>query len=219
MKIKQFETLIREIPDRNQSFDIKRSIWNNSSQKDLISKIFDEKKSITLNRQDLFNSVWNLEEFVIKTLMWGYPTKGRGSNIDNVLEQSLFENIIGVIRNYQDKEVSIENVISDLEQLRGIGISTFSKFLFFTRTYINSYPALILDLRIISIINSGRFDELNSLKGISHSNAKSRYLEYIKTIYELSIATNTKPEQIELFLFMFGRNLSKLKGEECYDYD
>ena len=81
MKISDFRNLINELPYLNQSFNIKESVWKNDSQNELISRIIGDEKSITLNRFDLINSSYNIPEFIIKTLMWGYPAKGRGNNI------------------------------------------------------------------------------------------------------------------------------------------
>lgn len=49
MRIIDFENFMREIPFRNQSFDIKKSIWKCENQIELIEQIFDEKNQITLN--------------------------------------------------------------------------------------------------------------------------------------------------------------------------
>lgn len=78
---------------------------------------------------------------------------------------------------------------------------------------------MILDNVIIKVINSRRFDEFNHLKGIIYQNKLTRYPEYLEAIHKLSKSLNIEPDQIEIFLFTFGRNLSDLKGEECYDYD
>ena len=92
MKIADFELLIQELPFRNQSFDIKRSNWKCENQKELIDRVFGEKDIVTVNRYDLINSSF-MEEFIIKTLMWGYPTKGRGNNINNLLKPENFEKL------------------------------------------------------------------------------------------------------------------------------
>jgi hypothetical protein len=213
MRIIDFENFIREIPFRNQSFDIKKSIWKCENQIELIEQIFDGKNQITLNRFDLINSSWNIEEFIIKTLMWGYPTKGRGKNIDNLLKEENFKTLSKKLETYRESEITIETLKEDLK-IPGLGLSTLTKFTHFLNTKINGFKTVILDNQIIEAINTERFEELNSLKGIKYENAVRKYVDYIKLIDKLSKQTRSEPDQIEMFLFTFGRNLSELKGEE-----
>lgn len=89
-----------------------------------------------------------------------------------------------------------------------------TKFTHFLNTKINGFKTVILDNQIIEAIHTERFEELNSLKGIKYENAVRKYVDYIKLIDKLSKQTRSEPDQIEMFLFTFGRNLSELKGEE-----
>lgn len=218
MKIADFELLIQKLPFRNQSFDIKKTNWKCKNQTVLIDRIFNDKEIITLNRFDLINSSYDIEEFIIKTLMWGYPTKGRGNNIDNLLKPENFEKLSETLKFYNETEISIETLKKDLK-IEGLGLSTLTKFTNFLNTRINGYKAIILDNQIIEAINTGRFEELNSLVGISINNAQKKYIDYLKLIDQIANITHSQPEQVELFLFIFGKNLSEIIGEECYfDY-
>jgi len=219
VKITKFKEFIREFPYRNQSFDIKKQNWKIESQQQKIDWIFSGEETITLNRYDLINSKFDLEDFVLKTLMWGYPTKGRGKNIENMLENGNLERLIKILSEYKDNEISIEKLKKDIKSIPGLGLSTMTKFTHFLDTTINGNKAVILDIQIIEAINTGRFEEFNHLKEITYENAQKRYPEYLKTISGLSKSMNAEPDQIEMFLFTFGRTLSELRGEECYDYD
>ena len=168
MRIADFQNLIREIPYQNQSFDIKNQIWNFDSQKAQIEKIFDGNSTITINRQDLINSNWNTEEFIIKTLMWGYPTKGRGHNIENILKPGNFDTLVKTLEKYRENDVSIDQLKIDLKSIVGLGLSTITKFTHFLNSTINGNKAVILDIQIIEAINTGRFEDFNHLKGITY---------------------------------------------------
>ncbi len=209
--------MICQIPFRNHSFDISKSNWEGEYQSDLINRVFEGKNTITLNRFDLFNSAWNIEQFIIKTLMWGYPTKGRGNNIETILKDNNFNTLVIILDNYRDSEITAETLIQNANSISGIGVSTISKFIYFLKTRVNGYKSIILDRQIIEVINSGRFEELNPLSGIRYDNALNNYVQYIKTIDEISTDSGCEPDQIELFLFSFGRNLSELKGEGYFD--
>ncbi len=219
MKISQFQKFICAFPFRNQSFDIKRANWKVENQQDILDKIFDGQETVTINRYDLINSSYNTKEFVIKTLMWGYPTKGRGRNIDNLLIDDNLERLIEILDGYKEKEITIERLKSDIKSISGLGISSMTKFTNFLNTTVDKYRAVIFDKRIIDTINSGRFEEFNHLQGINSSNAINYYPQYLKTINDIAKQIGAEPEQIEIFLFTLGKNLSKVLGENCYDYD
>ena len=209
MRITDFQKLIQQLPDSYQSFDIKRKNWKIISRVDDLNKIFQNSDSITINRFDLINCKQNTTEFILKTLMWGYPTKGRGSNIYNLLGEKSFIQLKEIIENYRNQEISISTLKNDINSVKGLGLSTLTKFTHFLDTRIENKKAVILDLQIIEAINTGRFEEFNSLKGISYANAPNRYLNYIEIVDRLSKSLNTKPDQIEMFLFTFGRILSE----------
>lgn len=143
--------------------------------------------------------------------MWGYPTKGRGKNIDNLLSDNSLKTLIQILNSYRDKDISIEQFKYDIKAISGLGLSTMSKFTNFLNTTINGHKAVILDLQIMNAINRGTFEELNPLKKITYVNAINKYEKYIYIIEELAEQTTAKPEQIENFIFLFGRSISDIK--------
>lgn len=211
MEIKQFKKFIQEFPHLNQSFDIKKENWKIASQQEKINLIFGDVDIITLNRFDLINSKYDLENFILKTLMWGYPTKGRGRNIENILKEENLQQLIKILEKYRDNEITIELLKKDMKSIQGLGLSTITKFTHFLNTTINGHRAVILDIQIIETINSKRFTELLPLEGISYENAIKYYPKYLKIVGELSKSITVDPDQIEIFLFTFGRTLSKLE--------
>lgn len=223
MKITDFTELIKNLPYEYQSFDIKTSAWKKvKSQKWLTDKIFEKEgklnekgdRVVILNRTDLMNPNLEIKEFIIKVLMWGYPTMGRGRNIENLLKEESFRKLIDCLNLYQEEQnITIKKLRGDIKDIEGLGISTMTKFIYFLNIEVENQNALILDLQVINAINLGRFEDLSTLKGISYENAlKSKYLEYLKVLSELSTKMNCKPDQIEMFLFMFGKNLSEIKN-------
>lgn len=219
MKLSDFSDFIRSFPTHHQSFDIKRANWKVVNQRKIVDSVFGDNEVITLNRYDLINSSWNIEDFIVKTLMWGYPTKGRGKNIDSILSDKNFAMLSAILRDYQDTDISIQQLKYDLSKIQGLGLSTMSKFAYFLDTSIDSNKALILDRRIINSLNKNRFTDLSHLSYIPINNAINYYSEYLQTICQLAQSISVEPAQIELFLFTFGNNISELKGENCYDYD
>ena len=158
MKIIDFQNFIREFPYKNQSFEIKKENWIVDFHKDFIKDLFAGKDTITLNRFDLFNSEMEIKEFVFKTLMWGYPTKGRGKNIDNLLKNESLDKLIQIIGEFKENKISVEKMLDDMQKIHSLGASTITKFAYFLNTEIDGNKVVILDQRIIDTINSGRFE-------------------------------------------------------------
>lgn len=213
MKIIDFRNFISEFPFKNQSFEIRKERWNGTDQQITIDEIFEGKDTATINRDDLYKVGIDLEKFIVMTLMWGYPTKGRGKNINNILQKSHFEMLVEILLDYKCNDITIEKLKKDINSIPGLGLSTITKFTHFLRTTINEEKAVILDNQIIEAIRTGNFEEFNHLKIMTYDNAIRYYADYLKTINDLSISMAVKPDQIEIFLFAFGRNLSEIKTE------
>lgn len=209
MKIEKFQNLIQQLPYEQQSFDVNRKTWEKFNQTKYINRIFENKQTININRFDLINSNGNIADFILKTLMWGYPTGGRGNNITNLLEEENFNRLEKILETYKNQEITISQLKKDIKSINGLALSTITKFTHFLDTTIEGKRAVILDFQIIKAINTGRFEEFNSLKGISYQNAPNRYLNYLKIVNELSEKLKVEPDQIEMFLFTFGRLLSE----------
>lgn len=211
MKITDFSNFIREIPYEYQSFEIRKDVWKNLDRQLTITRIFAEKDVITISRYDLFNSTGDIEEFIIKVLMWGYPTKGRGKNIDNLLKARNFDKLITILTTSYHKGTITIDEIKELLKIDGLGLSTLSKFLYFLRLKIDSLTALILDQRVISTLNSGKYSdsEIEKFGSLKYKNAIDFYLDYLSFTHKLANQINAEVDQIEIFLFEFGSNLKK----------
>ncbi|MDP1973211.1 MAG: hypothetical protein Q8J87_09570, partial [Sediminibacterium sp.] len=92
----------------------------------------------------------------------------------------------------------------------GIGLSTLSKLLYFFKIEINKKKCLIMDSRIVRILRKDNFTELNSLSKVNEHNSINYYTDYLRVCTQLSNEYGYKPDQLELFLFMFGNNLKQL---------
>ncbi len=218
MKIIDFKDLIKAIPYKNQSFEIKRKNWIINNQEEYLNEIFKFQDIITLNRFDLYNPELDTKEFIFKTLMWGYPTKGRGKNIEKILENRNLEKLIEILNDYRDREVLYEKLKNDMKSIPGLGISTMTKFTHFLNSFINGNKAVILDWQIIELLKRDKFEEFRAITKINYENAQTYYPEYINIVRELSDNLKVEPDQIEMFLFTFGRNLSPLDRRNNYTF-
>lgn len=213
MKITYFRNFINEFPYKNQSFIIKKERWNGTDQQKTIDEIFDGKITATINRDDLYKVGLDIKKFIIMTLMWGYPTKGRGKNINTMLQKSNFKMLVEILLDYKHTDITTEKLKKHINSIPGLGLSTITKFTHFLNTTINGNKAVILDNQIIEAIRAGNFEEFHHLRKMTYDNAIKYYSDYLKTINELSTSMAVQPDQIEIFLFAFGRNLSEIKTE------
>jgi hypothetical protein len=65
-------------------------------------------------------------------------------------------------------------------------------------------PALILDQRIVSVLQAGQWAELMRFQPITYANASESYVGYLDCLHALAAKTQTTAEQWEMFLFTFG---------------
>ena len=98
-------------------------------------------------------------------------------------------------------------IINEFANIPGLGISTYSKLLYFFKISFNNNPCVILDQRLIDVFQKSEFFEFESLKNIKRYNCESKYLNYLKLMSSTSIKLNTRCENLEQFLFIFGNNL------------
>jgi len=210
MKITDFAELIRCMPYREQAFDVKYEIWKGTEPSKIIENIFrnkDKNGIITISRNDLFQSNSDLVEFVIKVIMWGYPTKGRGNNIDNFLKSENFESFIETLVDAKkNKHISITDINNLMKNSTGLGFSTLSKILYFSRINYETMPALIFDLRVINALSAGRFNDsgIEIFKKLRYDNALKNYNNYLRFMNLLAKKLQTEADRIEMFLFEFG---------------
>jgi hypothetical protein len=97
----------------------------------------------------------------------------------------------------------------EIELVKGLGISTYTKFLNFLNVEIENNNALILDSRIIQALNMKIFAEL-TISEINYNSAHRHYTEYLKLINLQAKNLNVEAKKIEMFLFIFGSNLKNL---------
>ena len=89
--------------------------------------------------------------------------------------------------------------------IRGLGISTWSKFLYFFNVAIDLKRCKIYDLKIVDSLNKKQFSELDThiwKQDVEH------YYQYIELVDNLAKQMDVSPEQVELFLFYY--NLSAI---------
>lgn len=210
VSIFEYKDFICNFPYKKQSFLIERKNWGKIkfNHLDTIFSAYGNGKKVRLNREKLFEDAESIEEFIFKVLLWGYPTKGRGNNIKILLEKENLEELKIILEKYKNNNVSTEELVEDVSKIKGLWISTMSKFLYFLNAKIDGFKALILDNQILNVINRKRILELDQLSTLTREKAVKEYSRYLEKMSELSKELECEPDQIEIFLFSFGKNVS-----------
>lgn len=217
MKINKYQILISNLPVIEQCFTTKRTTWTKAEReitwlKKINDELFGDNKTLTISRQDIFETN-EPQNAIIKTIYWGYPAGMRGNNLINILKQ--IKTIENVLHTLQEKQYPITDDYNDLAStfkgVAGLGLSTYSKLLYFFKITFNKYPCLILDQRLIDVFASKKYSNFQQIDKIRYDNAEKKYLDFLQVTSMLANELKTEGENIELFLFTFGNNLKTNK--------
>lgn len=204
--IQKFAKLMKEIPIEFQSAVIKKDVWEKidyTGKSSIEKEIFGTNREIEISRKDI------LEEKrprikIVKVLMWGYPSGGRGKNIENILRK--LNSLCKTLSKIQNKDLpskEVKDLLNQFEQVKGLGISTWSKLLFFFNVYFNSRKCQIFDLKIVESLNKNQFQEFNRS---DWKQTQINYMNYIELLDSLSRKIKVPSENIEAFLFHYNLN-------------
>lgn len=213
MNIDRYRILISNLPVRQQSFATKRATWLTAENeiswlKQLNDNLFGDQPTLTISRQDIFETE-NLREQIIKTIYWGYTAGMRGNHFVNILKHiELIENTLKNLKKISKPTTDDFNKLSlTFKDVSGLGLSTYSKLIYFLQLTFNDNPCLILDQRLIDVFSSKTYSDFNQISGIHYHNSEKKYLDFLLLTNEISKRLETEGENIEQFLFIFGNNL------------
>lgn len=225
MTLERYTDLIRCLPYLDQSFVTKKSNWRINNETHALFLKFHEasfvSEKLKLSRADLFEVCkHNFNDAIFSIIFWGYPRNMRGNNFDSILKQlDKIKSALQQTRNLSSEEFS--QMVDDLHST-GVGLSTLSKFLYFFEYRLEGYKCLILDKRIMDVINYQEgFIEMKNLSlkdGITEFNKTKKYVAYLQLMEDLSRSNGYMPDQLEFFLFSMGMNLKPSKGPSFKKY-
>lgn len=213
MNIESYKILISNLPVRQQCFTTKRTTWNKAENeiewlKNFNDMLFGDKKSLTISRQDIFDTK-EPREIIIKTIYWGYNAGMRGNHFVNILKYiDTIENTLLSLKQKSNSTTTDFNSLAEtFKNVSGLGLSTYSKLLYFFKITFNGNACLILDQRLIDVFVNNTYSEFKTLNSINDYNKEKRYLDFLQLTRQIANKIETDGENIELFLFTFGNNL------------
>ncbi len=212
--LKDFINLIAAMPTEYQSFTAKRisknwaSIlqWQDRAGR-AMRRVWGNREAIELCRADVKSLAQanDLDCFVMATLIWGYPRGMRSDHAVNICHQ-----LPDLVKLLSKAKKGIKNWRRHFEKvgnINGLGISTYTKFLYFLGAKVEGRNALILDDTISRVGRRGVFEEF------SREYSDRTYVAYLGRMHELATTLGVSAESLEFFLFEFGLNLNRPTGE------
>ncbi|TYP71021.1 8-oxoguanine DNA glycosylase OGG fold protein [Aquimarina intermedia] len=213
MNIENYKELILSLPIRQQCFTTNRNTWKKAENevrwlKLLNDKLFEDNQTLTISRQDIFETK-ETRAVIIKTIYWGYARGMRGNHFVNILSDIEFieSAFLKLKQTEQIKTCDFKELTKTLTNVSGIGLSTYSKLLYFFNLKINNIPCLILDRRLIDVFKSQMYVNFQFLRSMNYHNAEKKYLDFLQVMNQNARKIETEGENIEQFLFLFGNNL------------
>ncbi|MBR3533306.1 MAG: hypothetical protein IKN80_05425 [Clostridiales bacterium] len=205
--ISDYSDLIKLIPAECQSSIIKKAVWDRFNYDVKIKEvIFGSNEEVEISRADIFSEK-DIKKKIVMILMWGYPSGGRGSNIQSVLTS--IDDLVGLLSAAAGKNfgrTKANELFKELGKIGGLGVSTWTKFLYFFKVSVDSNKCQIFDMKIVNSLNKKQFSELalNDIQEWRQNN--EHYYRYIVFADELARDLGVSAEQVELFLFYFNLN-------------
>lgn len=214
MTLEKYIDLIENMPYLEQAFETKESSWQRACKSNTYFNHFCKYRFLQspilkISRSDVFEAAKNdKKEGVLLVILWGYPRNMRGNHFLRILDS--LDRINDLI-DYK-KELTKDEFNRMANSLKGlsIGLSTLSKILYFFKMTIDGYQCLILDKRIVEIMQGGIFSEFKTLQKINEYNRIFLYIEYLIEMRKTAYYFKVKADKLEYFLFHFGKNIKSV---------
>ena len=177
-----------------------------------LESILKDKGECCLNRIDIF-SEGDIDKKFMKVLMWGYP-KAKVFNTNKCFMSEILKNkseIIPLIDKLKDNDFNESEFMDktkELSKINGIGISTFSKLMYFFNVKINGNPCIIFDSRVKNALV--RYSQTEFLDKYNQQNINS-YPKFVEGISRISNDTGIEADSIEFILFSVSGNDKKFQ--------
>ncbi len=132
------------------------------------------------------------------TIVWGYTSGGRGKNVANLM--SHLDDLTQLLFEIRTQPVAEWNShYKKVKSIKGVGLSTYTKFLNFPSVEVQGHAALILDDRIIRVASQGTWKELARLHELSKSSADRLYPRIWRKCTGLLIVLTSRRKPLNFF--------------------
>lgn len=192
---------------------VKRESLNRLSGREetrFLDLFFGDNSEVFLSRNDVFKrSHGTNDKFVLSVLFWGFPANRRGICAKAFQNWPHLLDWIGYLRgNRELTRQQFDAIIPQMHNMHGLGISMFSKYLYFTGCSINGHRCLILDDQVakgISRLAGNEFDGLKAATQDSHYRFYKNYPSCLEAMENLANQLGVSGDQLEYVLWLAGK--------------
>ena len=176
----------------------------------LLQLFFGDSQKSFLSRNDVLKRKnRDRELFTLTVLFWGFP--GNQHNVCTHAFQSwnhltAWCSGIGRVRNITPQQYAL--ISQQMQNLHGLGISTFSKLFYYSSNSIDGHPCLILDNQVakgIQLLQGPEFIELKDAVAPNHYRKYQNYPLYLAAMDNLANRLTVSGDRIEYVLWLAGK--------------
>lgn len=211
MNLFDFLPVMRHLDVANHREKISRNRWDNAEYHNAIpgfsqvfEDLFDGNPEIYISRGELLDQNNHCDiAFLLKILMWGYPSGGIGHHGNTVHVRNILNERENINRILNLATTLNHDQIVELRAIPSLGLSTLSKVLYFTRKNFDKYPCLIFDSKIRRILNAHYFEDIQVGPVLHEEDPPiADYQRYLEIIHSFCGTHHISPAKVELFLFL-----------------
>jgi Putative 8-oxoguanine DNA glycosylase OGG-like protein len=208
LHISDFKDLVAAMPTARHAFRAKSNkkwkpvLKRTDAAGTALKSLFGNQDEVCISRGDLrlLGNEETLDRFVLATLLWGYPDGMQGNHVADICG-NLYA-ITGLLIAARSTPITDWNKhFQAVKTIRGVGLSTYTKWLTFLPATVHNRSALILDRVIIDVAKRGIFTEFSA------DFSARTYPQYLERMYTIANTMGVPAENLEFFLYEFGLSL------------
>ena len=189
-----------------QSFS---SITTENGKRLLIS-FFQGREEVALTRKDILKiRRGNIELFLLSVLFWGFPSNQRGRCTKAINNWDALVILANAIKNHPNMtNAGFRGHFHAMDSITGLGISSYSKILYFLQVSIEGNQCLILDNMVAKGITNLMGNEFQHLRAATEC-VRHRYYRYyplyLEAMNNLSTDIGVPAQNLEYVLWLAGK--------------
>lgn len=204
-----YKKLIESIPIEDQMAIAKWKTWHSKTKnitKLKLQKPDDKSDNIFITRGNLINRNCAITNGILQVLIWGYPSGGRGDNIKKCIRNiDLISTALRKLKNSKNIDIKqFKDFVASCDSIPGLGISTWSKLLYFNGINIIEYKCNIYDAVVKNALTKLSIDLADYADPTIKPKEIREYISYLKFLSIHAGEIGLRTDQLEYFLFLFG---------------
>ena len=186
-----------------------RKILSENTER-LCNLFFQGRKEVCLTRNDVFKDRrGNIELFLLSVLFWGYPGNQRGRCTKAF---NNWEDLVNMSYNLRRRKnltnEEFRGYFRTMDNISGLGISTYSKIFYFLGITIDGHPCLILDDMVgkgVHLLEGEEFTDIkDTLNGQRYRYYKN-FGHYLRFAHKFAKANACPVDSVEYVLWLSGK--------------